>query len=385
MNKESLIKTQETPIRVVCTFVFTLFTFFYLYYFQADVLTVLQHVFSKGQTHYNHFVGAVLITLVLLLLQIGVVNLCKKVQMAWAFTFVPSVLCLIALTDVEPSGVDGMLDFGFGVFLLPIGLIVFGVIVWVAKATGLLQSLSFTVRSTQRLLWNNLLVLLCCIVFVCTCGNSNKVYHVRAHAEQCLKEGKVDEALELIKASGSSDENLTMLTAYALSLQNALAEHLFEYPVKGGSGALTPYANEMKFELLADSVFYSKLGGWYIQKMPTMKYLDYQRRHGRMNRMAVDYLLCGYLMDRNIDAFAATVPKYYEVNDSAALPKHYKEALVMYTHLRSNPRVIYNNNVINTDFQDFQKLDKSIADERERQTALRDTYGNTYWYYYQYK
>lgn len=72
-----MIKRQETPIRVVCTFVFTLFSFFYLYYFQSDVLTVSQHVFSKGQTHYDHFVGATLITLVLLLLQVGVVNICK--------------------------------------------------------------------------------------------------------------------------------------------------------------------------------------------------------------------------------------------------------------------------------------------------------------------
>lgn len=68
--------------------------------------------------------GATLITLVLLLLQIGVVNICRKVHMAWAFTFVPSALCLAALTDVEPSDVDGMLHFSSGVYLLPIGLIV---------------------------------------------------------------------------------------------------------------------------------------------------------------------------------------------------------------------------------------------------------------------
>ena len=198
-------------------------------------------------------------------------------------------------------------------------------------------------------------------------------------------DGRLDEALLAIENCGSGAENLPMLTAYALAQKNALAERLFEFPVKGGSEALTPYAKNMKFELIADSVFYSKLGGWYVQRMPTMKYLDYQRRHGRMNSMAIDYLLCGYLLDRNIDAFAANVTKYYEVNDSVALPKHYKEALVMYTHLRSTPRVIYNNNVMNTDFEDFQKLEKSVADERERQTALRDTYGNTYWYYYQYK
>ena len=44
----------------------------------------------------------------------------------------------------------------------------------------------------------------------------------------------------------------------------------------------------------------------------------------------------------------------------------------------------YHDNVLDADFEDMQKLEKSIADARERQTALRDTYGNTYWYYYMY-
>lgn len=44
---------------------------------QADLLTVTQHILSKGQTHYNHFVGAVLITILAMLMQIGVVDIQK--------------------------------------------------------------------------------------------------------------------------------------------------------------------------------------------------------------------------------------------------------------------------------------------------------------------
>ena len=118
--------------------------------------------------------------------------------------------------------------------------------------------------------------------------------------------------------------------------------------------------------------------------MSTMHYLDYQRRHKRLNRRTIDYQLCAYLMDKKLDAFAHDITKYYEVNDSVQLPKHYKEALILYTHSHSNPCVVLHDNVLDADFEDMQKLEKSIADARERQTALRDTYGNTYWYYYMY-
>ena len=39
---------------------------------------------------------------------------------------------------------------------------------------------------------------------------------------------------------------------------------------------------------------------------------------------------------------------------------------------------------MDADFQDYQALERKFPDKRERQTALRATYGNTYWYYWQY-
>ena len=36
-------------------------------------------------------------------------------------------------------------------------------------------------------------------------------------------------------------------------------------------------------------------------------------------------------------------------------------------------------------YEDYQAMERKFANERERKNALRRMYGNTYWYYYDYK
>lgn len=384
MSKGFALNNQDTLVRVACTFVFSLFAFFYLYYFQADLLTVTQHVLSQGQTHYNHFIGTILITMVLLFVQVVTANLLKKVKMAWAFTFVPSVLCLIMLTDVHPVLNESKLEFGAGVYLCPIALVVYLLLVWLAHSTGLTAAFNSLDFKIVRRLWANLTVLFSLMALACLCGNNDRVYHVRIHAEQCILNGDFEGALDAIKHCDEPDENLTMLTAYALSRNKQLPESLFEYQLKGGSKAMMPNGTTTRFELLPDTSFYAYLGNCYRQRMQTMHYLNYQKRHKRMNKVTADYMLCGYLLDKKLDLFVREITKHYAVNDSVSLPKHYEEALLLYTHLHSTPYIIYKNDVMNADFQDFQKLENTIL-SAQRKTALRDTYGNTYWYYYQYE
>ena len=371
--------SQDTLTHVLCTFV-------YLYYYQADLMTIMQHVLSEGQTHYNHFVGAVLITIVLLLIQVGVVRLFQRMRLSWAFTFVPSALLLAMITDVRQSdsAANGFIEFGWGGYVLPLCLIMFFVVVWGFNTSGITEKYNLDFKNPTHKLWVNLTVILLLMLFVCGWGNSDRVLHDRLHVEQCLADNDVDEALRTLQLHSDADENLTMLTAYALSRKGQLPERLFEFPLKGGSASLMPNGKNVGFGLIADTTFYAYLGNAYLQRMSTMHYLDYQRRHMRLNRRTVDYQLCAYLMDKKLDAFARNITKYYEVNDSVQLPKHYKEALILYTHSHSNPCIVYHDNVLDADFEDMQKLEKSIADARERQTALRDTYGNTYWYYYMY-
>ena len=69
---------------------------------------------------------------------------------------------------------------------------------------------------------------------------------------------------------------------------------------------------------------------------------------------------------------------------SQLLPRHYREALVLYNHLRANPVVVYHDNVMDTDFKDLQKLRRTFADKKAAQVAISRNYGGTYWYYYYY-
>lgn len=366
----------------VCASLFALFAFVYLYCYQADLLTVMQHVFSKGQTHYNHTVGAVVITVVLVLLQIGVSNLCRKARLASGFTLVPSALLLTMLTDVHFTGA-GEFNVGSWSVMLPLLLCIYALAVWGSYKTNLSEYLSECIVSPCRRMWVNLAIVFLLMAFVCLFSNGDKAYHTRIHVEQCLIKKDYDGALEAIGHYDKPDSCLTMLTAYTLSKKGLLAESLFEYPLAGRSSALLPGVGNVSLELLPDSAVYRHLGGWFVQKLSPKRYFSFLQRHRMLNKAATDYLLCSFLLDKNLNAFVDNIGKYYTVNDS--LPKHYKEALLLYTHLHSTPKLIYNNDVMNADYQDYQKMESSFADKRERENELRDTYGNTYWFYYQYK
>ena len=97
-------------------------------------------------------------------------------------------------------------------------------------------------------------------------------------------------------------------------------------------------------------------------------------------KAACDYLLTACLLDKNLNQFALIVRQLYA--DIRSLPKHYREALILYTHLRSNPVIIYKDDVLDADFKDFQELDKKFSDKNMQRNAVRQVYGNTYWYYY---
>ena len=52
-------KNGTITTKVVCAVCFIIFTFLWLYEFQADVIAIAQHTLSKGVTHYNRTAGAV--------------------------------------------------------------------------------------------------------------------------------------------------------------------------------------------------------------------------------------------------------------------------------------------------------------------------------------
>ena len=170
-------------------------------------------------------------------------------------------------------------------------------------------------------------------------------------AESLLLKHDYEGALRVGQKSLATDSSLTLLRIHALAKSHQMGERLFEYPLVGGSQVLIPNGKT------ALTVMY-----------PNDKFVPVPQG---------DFVLCSYLLDRKIDAFALKVKRYYDLDSS--LPKHYREALVLYNHLRSNPVVAYKHEVTETDFADFQKLVRECSRNKAR---LRDVYGNTYWYYY---
>lgn len=362
-------------INLFCGILFTAFTFCYLFFYQSDLLAVMQNIYSKGQTSYNSLVGAILIALTLLLVHFLFSHLFKdRLDTMPALTYIPSALLLTLMTggcileDYTLSQRSSILTFVISIVCYIV------VLFFIFKF-----NICFKYRFTKSL-WCNILLMSVIFLYVCAFSNNNRIVHVQAHVEQCLINHNYKDALSTMKKSRCSDLNLTTLKVYALSCEGLLPECLFEYNPVGTSKTLLP--NGKQTLIFSQKTLYRHLGMAIIPTVSPIKQLEYSLMHGSANRHAVDYLLCGYLLDGNLNAFAKAIGKYYEINDS--LPKHYKEALILYRHLYTSPSIIYKNNVMDADFIDYQKLEEDVTDYREKKNKFRDVYGNTYWYYFEY-
>ncbi len=374
--------SSTTGVHLMCATVFVLFSFCWLFFFQQDVLAMAQHVLSGGLTHYNRLVGAILITAVLYILQIGVYNIIRLNRIAHALTYGPSFLLLGILSDVtEKSG-------GFVMHETSWWLIIFVLIVWLLAVflARMIQEVGNDDKAgfISRSMWINMAVMAVLTLLVPWIGNSNAVFHYRMKVEQCLKDGDVDGALMAGRESLESDEHLLMLRMYALARKGELGERLFEYPITGNSSQMLPTDSLSCMMLYPVDSMYKFIGARPATRMAPVRYLELvQRRDTLPNKTVNDYLLCGMLIDRDLDGFVTNLGKYYHINDS--LPKHYREALTLYTHMRSRPVVVYHNNVMDEDYDNLVELEKQYPLKSERMGKVEEHYRGTYWYFYRYE
>lgn len=376
-------KNNSTLIKSICAIVFILFTFIYLFFFQADLLFAGQHVLSGGTTHYDRTIGAVLITFVLYLLQVGVNRLTRFGGSFYALTYLPSLSFLMLLTSFHTEGADFRISLSSTVFVLVVLFLYVCFYFFYEQRRSIIENVSMSRMTSAGCLWKNLLSLAVMFVMVCAGGNTDEVFHYRLRVERLLGSEKYSEALKVGDKSSDTDESLTMLRVYALSKERMLGERLFEYPLAGGSDALLPDGKDVRCMFYSDSEIFRQLGIRKKGRMKPMQYLLYLRNHGLALKPVTDYILCGYLLDKDLDGFVREVRQRYSLT-SASLPKHYKEALTLYTHLRSNPLLVYHSEVMDVDYADFQKLERKYADMRERMSHVKDSYGETYWFYYFY-
>jgi len=352
-----------------CAIVFIVFTYLYLDFYQGDVLAVAQHVLSDGKTDYSYTFAPILITLVLFLLQVGTYAATHVSRSYHALTYFPSFLVLTLITDI-PNDVDVHHSLGGWWIVLPLCLAAWGAAIWVIRQLEPIQQEPHSYGWLSEYMWVNLLQMVAMALLVTFVASNDRLFHERMRMEGLMKQHKYEQALEVGEQSLQTDSSLTMLRIASLQLTGQLGSRLFTYPLVGGSKAMMPDSITVK------SLMW-RVPRWMQKPSPWM-----QERHLKY-KIPVDYQLCALLLDKQLDKFVVTVGRYYDIR-SPKLPTHYKEALTLYTHRRTRTLIEYHENVMDTDFQDYQQLDHKYANEQEKLNAMRDTYGNTYWYYYDY-
>lgn len=366
-------------MRLVCAIFFILFTLLYLNKYQPDILAVTQHVLSHGATHYNNVVGTILITLALWLIQVAVYAGTRLNHRTHALTYLPSMLLLAVLTDVSPDLTTSSY-LGVWMWLFPLFMVVFAFVVWFFKQLEPMEPASLSNGLFSRLTWVNLLQLMVIALVVCSIGCSDAVFHSRMRMESEMMKGNYHAAVDVGKKVAKVDSSLSMLRIVALTKDHALCERLFEYPLVGGSDAMLPNKMSVKLMMLPEDSVYATFGIVFKEKMRPLTYLKHVNKSKYANKDSKDWLLCAYLLDCDLDRFAATLPRYYDVNKP--LPKSFREALVLYNHLRKKPLVIYKEPTMDADYEDFKKVYYQTSNTTARLSNVKDSYGSTYWFYY---
>lgn len=221
--------------------------------------------------------------------------------------------------------------------------------------------------------------------------------HYELLTAQAITSGKAMRAYEVGERALSTTPRLFAMRCYlmATTLEKGMGEKFMEQPIpEGGSeNLLFPADTRQAYLLPADSL--SNLLGSTRQNGETP--VAYFRRcayaekasHGSDKstkpRPAADYYLSALLLDRQLDDFAREAQNLYpEAIAHGSLPAYFAQALIFYARQRSNPAVRYHDTAIEANLLDYSDMADTIADKRKRCNLLRRSYGETYWWWYEY-
>lgn len=297
-------------MRAICTVLFCSFTFCYLFFYQADVMTVVQHLASGRQTFYDPMLGAVLITFTLKLLQMGVSSLFKLKKRGFGLTYFPSYLILTIISDLRPTA--NSVTFGNWLWIAPLLLLVYTFVMFAVKRFEPYEPESRSYGPFSQMIWINLLLFLGFFLFIGLFSNSDRYFHQRAKVEALIDKKDYAGALDVVRTMPYTDSVTSMLTVYAVARRGHLADSLFHYPLEGGASTLRP--GKVHSWLQPDSVLY------------------------KVTRNSANYQLIGFLLDRNLNDFARYLPQYYPAD--SLRPRYYKEALKILSLKKRGLRLI---------------------------------------------
>lgn len=353
---------------------FFLFAFLFLYRLQDNLLSLTWLRLTGHALSLSPFLTALLLTIVLILLKMGVNMLFRLKGRNHAISFIPSFIVLALITALVPRLTVAK------ILILTAALLIFFLLARFSKR-GFRTNDNFWTMACP-----DLLIMLAGFLFVTLVSNTDEIFHYELRMEQRLSKGRYAQALRVGNGSLVTSRRLTALRAYALSKMGQLGEHLFEYPLPEGNKDLFLHPSDSALLIMPiDSA--RVLYGYLPSENGFLEQLD--RTAARLDSTSTspikDYFLVTLLLEKRLDDFAKNLPRFYSTNPDrmSALPKHYREALILYRSLFVHPRLIYaGTEEEQANYSDFQDVYNKYTNVIMRNNYTRRLYGNTYWWYF---
>lgn len=368
-------------ITVFCTLAFAIFSYTFVAIYKSPLIEMVYDGIATGKLQYNGYVLSGVVTAILVGLALWL-NRFAKYQREWtAMAFLPSALILAFITDIERSVFCGGGSFVGWVWIFVAGVL-FYIFLSFLFGRMLFEKIKNPTMVANRIVWRNLILLTITFMSIGCLSGGDKNFMREAIQYKYYRNGDIDAALSVSARSPLASSQLTAQRAYLLSLKGELGERLFEFPQYYGAEGILPSVMRTA-PIVPDSV-YAHIGLKRDSAESAVEYLARAVSRDSVGVAAREYYLSSLLLERRLVDFADKVFEFYNVGDADKLPKHYREALVLYSHIVPDYPLSMPAREMRS------SLEKMIEDATEEGNSFMHSaraqveYGSTYWWHFLY-
>ncbi len=368
-------------VTLLCALIFALFAFTFVAIYKSPEIEVVYDTIATGKLQYNGYLLSAVFTLLLLGLALWL-NRFAGFRREWtAMAYIPSALLLAFLTDIDRSFFVGNYGFAVWVWVFGAGLLLYIGFSFILNRM-LFEKIKDSSAVAHRIIWRNLILFVIIFMAVGSLSDGDKDFRREALQYNLFKKGDVDGALAVGGHSPISSRQLSAQRAFLLSVKGELAENFFNYPVYFDSESLLPAVE--RDAPIAPALIYSHIGGERKVGELSLEFLSRVAARSDSAVVARDYYLMALLAERRLVDFADKIFEFYNVGDCNRLPKHYREALMLYAHILPSFDVAVDDTAMRERLCNMMQQAREYGNSSMCSYLMRLSYGDTYWWYFLY-
>lgn len=374
-------KRIQRTATLFCVVLFVVFSYTFLAVYQAPLLEIFYDRVANGKLQYNAHIVAGIITALLTLLTLWL-NRMAGFKREWtAVAYLPSCIILAFITDIDRTLYTGGFSYLAWSIIFAVAILFYLFMAFILHRVLFAQIKNLDMEGS-RIMWRNMLLLTLLFFLTGTLSSAEEDIKNEAMAYKYYKRGNIDKALKVGRNAASASRELTSSRAYYLALKGELGERLFAYPQYYGSEALLPSFTQTT-PLSPDTV-YSQFDIERRATDTTLEFLTRAASADSVSRNVADYYLSALLLEKRLDEFMGTLPRYYNVEEADALPKNYKEAILLYNDIAADSTIVVTDEELVKRYTEMRAVESEYPDILVRSNIVHSRYGKSYWYYYNY-